>query len=158
MKKELKHSRRKPHMGRPPELTEEKVKHILKFVPESYVMSQVARLSGTPQQRLHEWLKKGTEDVNAGIDSIYAHLAVNYEQLKGKDIKSLISKMLAKGAWQACHEILKASAPEDFGKDAELYKELFADFEKLVQSMKLKQSQPLQGNVSDGREMDSKGD
>ena len=145
-------------IGRRTQLDEELLAHILKHVPQSYVMSQVARLSGVPQQRLSEWMKKGKIDQEEGKDSIYAQLAVKYEEEKAKDIKELISKMLAKGAWQACHEILKATSPEDFGKDAELYKELFADFEKLVQSMKVKQSQPLQGTVSDGREMDSKGD
>lgn len=121
-------------LGRPPELDEELVNHILEFVPGSYVMSQVARLAMVPQQRLSEWIKKGKIDLEEGKDSIYAQLAVKYEQLKGQDVKNLIVKMLAKGAWQAHHEILKSCAPDDFGKDSELYKELFADFKKLVQS------------------------
>lgn len=125
----------KPKLGRPPELTEATVKRILEQVPGSYVMSQVARLALVSPQRLSEWLKKGKDDVYNGERSIYAQLAEKYEQLKAEDVKNLITKMLAKGAWQAHHEILKATAPEDFGKDSELYKELFADFQKLLQSV-----------------------
>lgn len=122
-------------VGRPTVLTEELIEHILKYVPGSYVLSQVARRSMISHQRLSEWLKKGKDDIFEGNATIYAQFAAKYDELRSEDIQGLISGMLAKGAWQAHHEILKSSAPEDFGKDSELYKELFADFQKIVQSM-----------------------
>ena len=122
-------------MGRPPILDEEMSDHILQFVPGSYVMSQVARLAMVSHQRLSEWLKKGKDDLFEGNLTIYADFAAKYEKLRAQDVQNLVKGMLAKGAWQAHHEILKSTAPEDFGKDAELYKELFADFQKMVQSM-----------------------
>ncbi len=59
--------------------------------------------------------------------------------------------------WQASWQLLCSIAREDFGVEAVEYKELLELFNKLSESFKRFSENPLQGAMSHGREMDSKG-
>lgn len=133
--------------------------HILEHVPGNYVIGQVARMSKVPRQTLTRWLKRGEEDAINNNGSIFAHLWADFEQKRGEEIKSMLEDVRARRTnWQATWELLKAIAREDFGVDAVEIKELLERVDKLSEAVKRMIENPLHGVVSDGREMDSKGD
>lgn len=140
-------------MGPPVTLTEEVAQRILSEVPRGLVVGQVARLSRTPGTTLKRWLKKGLDDAVNGQSSIFAHLWLEFETLRGVEITKMLEYVQSAGKnWQGPWEVLKAVAREDFGTEAIEYKELVEMFAKLSQDFKQIQSGAMKqlGEPKDG--------
>lgn len=117
--------------GRPLELTQEKMDHILSFVSDYMIPSQIARAAQVHQRNLARWLDKGSEDFENGVDSIYAQFCLKFEEERSKVVKRLSDSILATGKWDATWEILQVVDRENFGKESAQIRELISIISKL---------------------------
>jgi hypothetical protein len=117
--------------GRPTDLTDELIEQIISFVPGNYSVNQVARMSGIPQQRISEWLTRGSHDLLNGINSITAQFTVKFRQAEGKEVKSLLAEMHDIGSFNSTSWLLEKCYPEDYGNDAPFAKEIRETFRAL---------------------------
>lgn len=118
--------------GRPLELTEALIEHIVSFVPHNFIPNQVARVAKVPQRTLCRWLTNGKEDFEIGVDSLYAQLWLKFEEKKGNAVQKLLGMIISEGKWQGIWEIVQSIDRENFGKDSELIKEILSNVNVLV--------------------------
>jgi hypothetical protein len=132
--------------------------HIVSHVPGNYVIGQVARMAMIPKRTLARWLKRGEEEAETEKQSIFTQLWLEFELKRGSEIMEMLADVkMRRTNWQASWELLRTIAREDFGVEAVEYKELLDLYTKLSEAFKRFTDSPLQGVVSNGREMDSKG-
>lgn len=137
--------------GRPLELTEDKIEHILSFVEDGVIVHQVARLSCTPHTNLHRWLGRGKEDAMQGIDNLYSRLWTKFEEKRAAVIKKWMGNIGDRLTnWQANAWLLERCFREDFGLDAGSIQELFNNYLKLKQDYDKLASQSIKGSIDHG--------
>src|ERR1700685_1687483 len=71
-------------------LTPQVKEHILSHVAGNYTGGQIARMARIPKNTLNNWLKRGREDAENEINSIFAQLWVEVEEKRGIEIKSIL--------------------------------------------------------------------
>lgn len=126
----------KPKVGAPTKLTEEVSKIIVAQIELRLSVSNAARIARVHPESIKNWIEKGFIDVKDNNDTIFAQFFVNIREAQGKKVAELLKKIEeGQKNWQGIAWILEKCCAEEFGKESELYKELFADFQKLVQSM-----------------------
>lgn len=124
---------------------------IIANVPGNYTGGQVARMTCIPKQTLNGWLKRGREEAEKDIHSVYSQLAVEFEKARGQEIKNMLDDVRKRlPNWQACWEILRTVAREDFGMEAVEYKELLDLYTKLSEAFKRFTENPIQGGNGNG--------
>lgn len=135
-----------PRMGAPLTYDPKQYDQIIQAVHDVLVIGQVANLVGVPRVTFINWLDRGDEDRSNGISSELAHLSTGVRLAQGQEAKELIERIKKnkKGVGNA-RWLLEKCFAEDFGKDAEAFKQLLAKYEKVVDHlMRIKES-PLQG-------------
>jgi hypothetical protein len=140
--------------GRPPHLTHEIIYRILEAIPEVLVKTQVAYRAKIPHQRLHEWLKWGAEDLEAGTRSIYAQLAEQYNFVRSGALMEYLTRLgLCPKNYGALTWILEKCFKDEF--------EAKSEFQKQLEDYVFNRLPPLidQGGQDGAKEeMDSRGD
>lgn len=122
--------------GRPTKLTEEISQAIIKDVREFLSINYAAEAQDIPRATVTTWMRHGNEDLEAGKANIFTRFTQGIKRGRAafvqeaiKDIRSGISN------WQSTAWLLERCCAEDFGKDAELYKQLLEDYKMLMQSL-----------------------
>ncbi len=145
-----------PKKGRPWSLTQDIIDRIVLNIPYGLRLHTIAGLAQVPHNTLDRWLKKGADDFEENIESLFAQLWTKWTLKRAEKLSLWLSRIeLCQANWQALWELVKAVGKEDFGMEATEYKELLAIVTKLTDTVKRIMDNPLQGVVQHGREMDS---
>lgn len=147
----------KPRMGAP--LTYERKKHfdkLIEGVRDTLSIAQAAGLAGVPASTAKDWIKRGNEQWENQEGTDLAHLSAAIKKAQGEKVAELIKEGLAgKRNSKFVQWLLTTCFREDYGQDAQLYKDLLDNFVKMANDMKRLNDSPLQGFVGYG-ETDSK--
>lgn len=141
-------------------LTQELHDKIISFVPTCLTPYIVAKRARVHYPKLLRWLKRGMDEADQDLCTIYSQLWYDFEEKLGESLSNCVQNVLSGTKnWQSAWEVLSSLDRENFGKESILYKDLLDSYKKLFESYKqLLESKTSQRIVDDGREMDSKGD
>jgi hypothetical protein len=122
--------------GRKTTLTDEISGLIINSVRETLSINFAAESHGIPRSTVTTWMAMGNEDLSNGVDSIFVLFTQGIKRARAEYIQDSVRmlKTMPKN-WQATAWILERCCAEDFGKDAELYKQLLDDYKMLMQSL-----------------------
>lgn len=152
-----------PKVGRPIEpLSKEKEASFIYWVGEDLLLTNASRHIGITPKRLKNIMDRGEDDINQLQDESteFAQFYIAVRKKQAEKISKLLHQIeMCPKNWQALAWKLEKCFREDFGQEAEMYKDLLDSYKKLFESYKqLLESKTSQRIVDDGREMDSKGD
>lgn len=150
----------KPQLGRPMiEPTQEQITNLVYWVGEDISLPNAARHTHVHPQQLDRWMKQGSDDILVESNTIYAQLYTQVRKSQATKISDLLKRIEScPKNWQALAWKLEKCVRDEFGADSVEIKELLERVDKLSEAVKRMIENPLHGVVSDGREMDSKGD
>ena len=123
--------------GRPDKLTEERARLAVEAYRQGASHDMAADCVGVSKSTVREWIQRGIEEMEAGIDSKYVSFSTSVKQARYEYEKSLCADIEIKGrdgAWQANAWLLERRNPDAFGRNAlELAKinELHTELEAL---------------------------
>jgi len=122
--------------GAPTKLTPERAKIIVDNVRSDLSISNAARIARLSPQTPLNWMKRGQEDREKGVDSDYVKFLDDVREAQGLKVQEFMRAVatMNKG-WQAVAWLLEKRCAEEFGKDSELYKQLLDDYKMLMQSI-----------------------
>jgi|ERR1700733_519124 len=122
--------------GAPTKLTPERAKIIVDNVRSDLSISNAARIARLSPQTPLNWMKRGQEDREKGVDSDYVKFLDDVREAQGLKVQEFMRAVatMNKG-WQAVAWLLEKCCAEEFGKDSELYKQLLDDYKMLMQSI-----------------------
>lgn len=122
--------------GQPTKLNDEIAKLIIDDVREYLSINFSAEAHSVPRSTVQSWIVKGNADYLAGKDSIFVNFSQGIKKARAEFINESVTKLKAGVTnWQATAWLLERCCAEDFGKDAELYKQLLEDYKMLMQSI-----------------------
>jgi hypothetical protein len=140
-------------------LTKAMHQSIIDAIPLVLTPKLIAKYCRIVPQTLLRWLVDGARDAEQGEDTLFAQLYYDFDQKLAHVAQDLIDDLKTrKTNWQAPYELLKIIAREDFGTEAQDYKELLEMYKKLSNDLKRLIENPLQGVGNNGREMDKESD
>jgi hypothetical protein len=122
--------------GRPSTLTREIGQKIIDSVRKMLSINHSSELHCVPRTTTQSWMDRGRVDIEAGIESDFAWFSANIKKARSEFIEESVYRL--RGGvqnWQATAWLLERCCAEDFGKDAELYKQLLDDYKMLMQSI-----------------------
>jgi hypothetical protein len=126
---------RKNPVGFHTSLTAEVYDRIIEAVPQLLIQTQVAAKARISQQNLSNWLRRGEKDFEAGENTIYAQLFVDYHEKRSETVQECIQTLRNNGSFQAISWILEKGVKEDFGPDSGIVadiKEQHSEILKLI--------------------------
>ncbi len=136
MKKKAEKKAKKNLGGRPTTLTEELAVAIISDVREYLSINHAAEANNQPRSTVTSWMARGNEELANGKDTIYVQFSQGIKKARAEFVQETIRTLkCAPKNWQANAWILERCCAEDFGKDAELYKQLLEDYKMLMQSL-----------------------
>lgn len=117
---------------------------ILEAVDGGIALGMIADLAEIPRSTFKDWVKCGDADCLEQKSTELAHMSAVLRKARAEKAKKLIKEaMKGKRNGKFIQWLLKVCFPEDFGQDAEIYKELLHDYKELVHSMNLKEDLPV---------------
>lgn len=127
---------KKSVIGRPTTLTDEIAAAIIADVRDSLSINFAAEAQGQPRSTIQSWIVRGNEDLAEGLDTIYGLFSQGIKRARAEFVQETLRTLKsAPKNWQANAWLLERCCAEDFGKDAELYKQLLEDYKMLMQSL-----------------------
>jgi hypothetical protein len=122
--------------GRPSLLTREIGQRIIDQVRAMLSINHASEMHCVPRSTVSSWMQRGSEDAASGIDSDYAWFSMGIKQARSEFVQEAIIKLKSGVTnWQSSAWLLERCCAEDFGKDAEMYKQLLEDYKMLMQAM-----------------------
>lgn len=122
--------------GRPPKLTEEISKLIIDEVRESLSINHAAESNEIARSTVATWMSHGNKDIEEGKDNIFTRFTKGIKKARAEFVQETLRTLkLAPKNWQSNAWLLERCCAEDFGKDAELYRNLLDDYKMLMQSL-----------------------
>jgi hypothetical protein len=120
----------------PYKLTPDRAKIVLENVRSDLSVTNASRIAGLSPQTPLNWITRGKQDKDAGIESTYTKFLDEFYVAQGLKVREFMRDVatMNKG-WQAVAWLLEKCCAEDFGKDSELYKQLLEDYKMLMQSL-----------------------
>lgn len=126
----------KKNNGRPSTLTDEISAAIIADVRDSLSINFAAEAQGQPRSTVQSWIVRGNEDFTQGIESIYSKFSQGIKKARAEFVQETLRTLkCAPKNWQSNAWLLERCCAEDFGKDAELYRQLLDDYKMLMQSL-----------------------
>lgn len=140
-------------------LTDEVKALILGCVSDALTLNVTAKIVGIHPKTLKNWMRQGEEDLLEEKWTPFAQLFLEIEQKRGIELACFIDDMKNRRKnWQAAWELLRALNREDYGVDAEEFKELLQVVVKLNAKLQMYESGKVNhGGLINGREMDTEG-
>ncbi len=136
MKKKVEKKDKKNLGGRPTTLTEELAAAIISDVREYLSLYHAAESNLIPRTTVATWMSHGNKDLEDGKDNIFTRFTNGIKKARAEFVQETIRTLkCAPKNWQANAWLLERCCAEDFGKDAELYKQLLEDYKMLMQSL-----------------------
>jgi len=119
-------------LGHPYELTPKDHANIVAAYKNTIVLSNVAGICRRHKETIKRWLDKGSEDILAGKESLFATLYADVKEVLA-ELKLKHEQELLQGGngWQAIAWYLERCAYADYGRESELIREIKEDFDKL---------------------------
>lgn len=143
-------------MGRPLTLTDDVKQRLIDAVSVAFRPITIAHYAKVHPNNLKRWLKMGNDDAELGLSTPYAHFWAEFNHKKAEKVVQWLKDVEQRlPNWQATWELIKSVAREDYGVEAVEYKELLEMFNGLSEAFKRFTDNPLQGAMTNGREMDS---
>ena len=141
-----------PRIGAP--LTYDRKKHfdkLIEGVRGTLSIAQAAGLAGVPASTAKDWIKRGNEEWEQQACTDLAQLSAAIKNAQAEKVVELIKEGLAgKRNSKFVQWLLTTCFREDYGQDAQLYKDLLDNFVKMANDMKRLNDSPLQGFVGYG--------
>jgi hypothetical protein len=140
-------------------LPKEKIPLIVEGFAKTFTVRRAAGYAFESPYHVKNWLEKGESDAAHEIQSDYSQLFFSVANSLTTKAAEYIKKLenCAVGA-TAIMWLLEKCLRDDYGQDSDDYKELVDLYKKLLESYRrLQESNPIQGVLKDGREMDSEG-
>lgn len=129
---------------------------IIENAGRALTVNTIAKLVGVARDTLLDWFRRGREDSQNGIWTVFSQLSVDYDQKISEEIIKLIDDIRdRKKNWQACWELLKAVNREDFGMDALQFQQLAEIIDQLKIEIDLLKSNHGRG-ISNGKSEEEK--
>ncbi len=122
--------------GRPTTLTEELSAAIIAEVRDTLSINHAAESNDVAKSTVFTWLSHGDKDLLDGKDNIFTRFTIGIKKARAKFVQDTIRTLkCAPKNWQSNAWLLERCCAEDFGKDAELYRQLLDDYKMLMQSL-----------------------
>jgi hypothetical protein len=122
--------------GRPTKLTEELSKAIIDEVRDTLSINHAAESNLVPRSTVTTWMQHGNDDLKDGKENIFTRFTQGIKKARAEFVQeTLLTLKRAPKNWQSNAWLLERCCAEDFGKDAELYKQLLEDYKMLMQSL-----------------------
>lgn len=122
--------------GRPTTLTEELSKAIIEEVRETLSINHAAESNLVPRSTVTSWMSRGNEEASKGMDTLFVRFSQGIKKARAEFVQETLRTLkCAPKNWQSNAWLLERCCAEDFGKDAELYKQLLDDYKMLMQSL-----------------------
>ena len=120
----------------PWQMTEENARIVLENVRSDLSVTNAARIARLSPQTPHNWITRGKEEKEKGMDNKYTRFLDDFLEAQGLKVREFMRDVatMNKG-WQAVAWLLEKCCAEDFGKESELYKQLLEDYKMLMQSL-----------------------
>lgn len=133
-------------MGAPLTYDPKTFKTIIKSVHDVLVLGQVAGLICIPRATFTQWIERGDNDRINNVRSDLAHLSSGVRLAQAQEVVILIENIRKnKRGAQNSKWLLEKCFAEDFGRDAEAFKQLLAKYEKVVEHLMKMKDSPLEG-------------
>lgn len=143
----------KPIKGAP--LTYDRKTHLNKLVKgvrTTLSIAQAAALAGVPVSTVKDWIRRGNDQWENQESTDLAHLSATIKKAQAEKVEELIAEgLLGKRNGKFVQWLLATCFREDFGADAQIYKDLLDNFIKMSEAMKRYNDHPLQGYVNNGQ-------
>lgn len=150
----MKEESEKGLVGRPTKLTEEISADIIASVRRFLSINNAAEVNGVPRATVTTWMRHGNLDFDNEEDSIFARFTQGIKKARAEKVQDYLGELeLRQTNWQSIAWTLERCCAEDFGKDAELYRQLLDDYKMLMQSIV-----DQNNGVTHGRKVDPKVD
>lgn len=115
--------------GQPTKLTPERSERILDDIKNAIPYELAAQSNGICEDTLYEWLKRGKQDREAGVESIYSRFSEDLKRVEKNRMRSHLDKIDANvDRWQADAWILERRWWKYFSNNAPL-----VEFEKRLE-------------------------
>ena len=114
-------------MARPTRLDKDIIAKSIEAVSSGANYAMLSDCLGVAESTIYEWKKRGREDIEAGLNTIYAEFLDNIKKCRYQYEQSLcaeIQRQGFEGAWQANCWLLERRNPKVFGKDANVLREI----------------------------------
>lgn len=136
MKEKTKKSDKMGEPGRPTTLTEKLAKAIIDEVRETLSINHAAESNLISRSTVTTWMSHGNEDLKDGKENIFTRFTQGIKKARAEFVQETLRTLKhAPKNWQSNAWLLERCCAEDFGKDAELYKQLLEDYKMLMQSL-----------------------
>ncbi len=122
--------------GRPTRLTEDIEKLIVQTVRQYLSIQTAVDYAELPRSTVSTWITRGNKDNEEEIDSIYSKFSRALKKARSEKVQDYLRELEERASnWQSIAWTLERCCAEDFGKDAELYKQLLEDYKMLAQTV-----------------------
>ena len=122
--------------GRPTTLTAEKAQMIVERVRTHLSIYNAAQKAREHHQTVFNWLKYGERDLIDGKETIFSKFFADVREARADKVGEMIETIESMPkSWQAISWLLEKCCTEEFGKDSELYKQLLADYQMMMQRL-----------------------
>lgn len=143
--------------GRPTTLTEELAEAIITEVRISLSINHAAESNEIARSTVATWMSHGNKDIEEGKDNIFTRFTKGIKKARAEFVQESIRMLkCAPKNWQSTAWILERCCAEDFGKDAELYKQLLEDYKMLMQSLVDQNKGVNHGRQTEKQKVDTK--
>lgn len=141
--------------------TDDEFNGLVYWVGEDLLLTNACRKMKIHPHRLERWMEQGSTDAKEGINSVFANLYYKIRESQSIRISETLKKMTTcPKNWQALAWFLERCFKEDFSNDAEQYRRLLEDYQRIIieiQRIKDLPKEALKGVLINGQ-LDSKSD
>ena len=128
---------------------------------EDLLLSNVCRRSSVHPELAAKWMERGSQDASNGIDSNFSDFYYKVREAQSKKISETLKKISGcPRNWQSLAWYLEKCFREDFSNEAEMYKKLLEDYQRIIQDISRIKDMPkanLKGVIINGQ-LDTKSD